>query len=102
MASTPIKMKKALLGLPKFHIIFSNSKTKSKEASPCFFCSLGIYKNVNFFYEIRKYTKFLHKMSSSSALLLGVKWIIAVVAEVLPPRNYPFAALRRDRRFRFS
>jgi len=35
-------------------------------------------------------------------LPLGVKCEIAVVAEELPPRDSPFAALRRDRRFRFS
>jgi hypothetical protein len=54
------------------------------------------------FVKEKKYIKFLHNMSSSSALPLGVKCEIAAVAEELPPRDSPFAALRRDRRLRFS
>ena len=44
----------------------------------------------------------LFLLSSYSALPLGVKWVIAAVAEELPPRNSPFACRGRDRRFRFS
>jgi hypothetical protein len=54
------------------------------------------------FLKIRKYIKFLHNMSSYSALPLGVKWGIAMVAKELPPHDSPFACRGRDRRFRFS
>ena len=41
--------------------------------------------------KIRKYKKILQNLSSSSALPLGVKWVITAVAEELPPRDSPFA-----------
>jgi hypothetical protein len=39
--------------------------------------------------------------SSQKNVVAGVKCEIAAVAEELPPRNSPFADLRRNRRFRF-
>ena len=36
------------------------------------------------------------------SLHLGVKWGITAVAEGLPPRDSPFAALRSNRRLHFA